>query len=121
MGNLSNFEVCIFTGQLVIAFIMMFIAYRQWKTEDNKRKQDLFNNRYDIYTKTLAVFKHIKGGGKIDDEVKFNLIDLYNKALFLFSKDVAEYILSFLEMKKTKKVDLNEFNDYFIKYMKMKK
>ncbi|MHA1540347.1 MAG: hypothetical protein ACTSXQ_07720 [Alphaproteobacteria bacterium] len=102
-----------------IALVMVYISYRQWKTSEYKRKQDLFNRRFKIYTEALNLYKAVHLDGSLSEEAILNLIDLYNQALFLFNKELALYILSLRDLKKDDKIDLDFFNKQFKRYMKI--
>jgi hypothetical protein len=76
---------------LVVAASVALIAYRQWRTEQNKLKLELFDRRWKIYGDVNEVLGHIFREADADLPV----ISQYSKAIrdvdFLFNKEIYEY------------------------------
>lgn len=62
----------------VVAILGCFIAYRQWKTSEKQRKQDLFDKRYEnLFNPILNCIKEINSinGSKISNKTKLKKIE----------------------------------------------
>jgi len=77
---------------LVVGFAVVIIAWRQWRVAHNKLRLDLFEKRYTVYegAKTFlsVIFSH--GDFTGEDLRAFNLAT--RDALFLFPKQIEEYL-----------------------------
>ncbi|GHA69118.1 hypothetical protein GCM10009007_07430 [Formosimonas limnophila] len=91
---------------LIVGLTVAAIAYRQWKTEQNKLKLDLFDRRYRIYEVTRELLKLI--------DLKMNSMEhLYvfwsntSGAEFLFDSDIESYLKE-VEDKALKLIEIND-------------
>ena len=77
---------------LLIGFLGLYIAWRQWKTAAYRFKLDLFEKRFVIYEAIIDFIISIRGGGKVLDEQLSIFKDKTLPARFLFNDEIAEYI-----------------------------
>ncbi|MCW7555699.1 hypothetical protein NX722_24335 [Endozoicomonas gorgoniicola] len=76
----------------LVACIAAFIAFRQWRTAQNKLKLDLFEKRLSIYHSTTAFISSVMTSGKAsDDEIRKFMIGT-REAKWLLSKEIALYL-----------------------------
>lgn len=73
----------------IIAFI---IAYRQWRTAQNKLKLDLFERRFAVYDAARRLLVSIRTSGKAKDEEIFKFRSGTREAKWLLNADIAEYL-----------------------------
>ena len=85
-NNLSGLAI------LVIGFLGVYIAWRQWKTASYRYKLDLFEKRFTIYEAIIDFILSIRGGGKVLDEPLAIFKDKTLPVRFLFNDEIAEYI-----------------------------
>lgn len=76
---------------LVAAFGAL-IAYRQWRTAQNKLKLDLFERRMSVYQSARDMIGFIASRGKITPEEQFKYLAGIQTARWLFGPDVTEYL-----------------------------
>lgn len=104
-----------------IAIAGLTIAWLQYRTNDQKRKNELFDRRYDFYKSIEEVWlsTHDVANRTLSIE---DLIPFASEAEILFDKNVAEHILS-LEHKRHEGSPLFsdvDFSRPFLKYLKLK-
>lgn len=76
----------------LVALLAVYIAWRQWRTAQNKLKFDLFDRRFSVYEASRNLWGLIMQHGKVrDEDVRNYLPDLY-KAKWLLNDEVAEYL-----------------------------
>ena len=90
-------------GTLIIAFIAIYIAWRQWITAESKRKQDLFEKRWQFYIKVKKEFidDFVEKAEDLTPESKSTekyirkhwLYNYTDEAYFLFGKDIEKHII----------------------------
>jgi ABC-type multidrug transport system fused ATPase/permease subunit len=76
----------------VVAIVGATIAYRQWRTAQNKLKLDLFEKRFAVYEAVYALVKE----SCLDDLTSARHAELVRKAMsamFLFDSVIAEYVV----------------------------
>ena len=76
----------------VIALLTLLIAYRQWRTAQNKMKLDLFEKRLAIYNAATAFIRNVMTSGNATDEQLRNLILGTKEAKWLLSAEIAKYL-----------------------------
>lgn len=76
----------------VIAVFGAWIAYRQWRTAQNKLKLDLFEKRMAVYDSVRETLGFIVTHGKIGLGEQFKYMSGIRSAKWLFDADVAEYL-----------------------------
>ena len=75
----------------VTAFGAM-IAWRQWRTAQNKLKLDLFERRLAVYHATAQFLGSVLTTGKVLDEELFGFISSTREAKWLLDAHVADYL-----------------------------
>lgn len=76
----------------LIAAIVAWIAYRQYKTSDNKLRLDLYDRRHQIFNKLVSALQEILTENKVKDEHILNLHTIKIQGYFLFEEDVSNYL-----------------------------
>lgn len=74
-----------------VAVLGSFIAYRQWRTAQNKLKLELFERRFVVYSAATTLIGSIMSSGKAKDEELFKFLSSTHDAKWLFSATIAEY------------------------------
>ena len=69
----------------IIAALVAFIAWREWSTNRQRLKLDLFDRRYEIYLEIAETISAICIEGKVRPGKEFEFLRKTNKAYFLFS------------------------------------
>ena len=75
-----------------VALLGLFIAYRQWRTAQNKLKLELFEKRLAIYNAAIAFIRNVMTSGKATDEQLRNLVRGTKEAKWLLSTKIATYL-----------------------------
>ncbi len=102
-----------------IAIAGTVIAFLQWKTNHLKRKNELFDRRYDFYQK-LREWWLATAMPEFEFDIQ-DLIPLAEEAGFLFGDDISKHILS-LEGKSHSGSPFfpnDDFSSPFRKYLKL--
>lgn len=76
----------------IIAVLGIAIAYRQWRTAQNKLKLDLFEKRFGVYDAACRFLASIMTRGKVLDGVTHQFIVGTREAKWLLNSDIAEYL-----------------------------
>lgn len=90
-----------------IAVLTAYIAYRQYKTDKNKLKFDLYEKRFNLFSEFKSLLFKINEDGKID---RLELRDFKFKTIecnFLFGSDIWEFRNALIE-KSLRITQLNE-------------
>lgn len=90
-----------------IAVLTAYIAYRQYKTDKNKLKFDLYEKRFNLFSEFKSLLFKINADGKID---RLELRDFKFKTIecnFLFGSDIWEFRNALIE-KSLRITQLNE-------------
>lgn len=98
---------------LLITLFMAYIAYQQWQTNERKRRQDLFEKRFDLYKriqKKLNELIHLCYTSNKQKE------DYYFKSGFLYREDIPDNYKEEFYKQMRKKYIFYEFRDevYFL-------
>lgn len=75
-----------------VAVLGSVIAFRQWRTAQNKLKLDLFDRRFAVYRAATTLLASIMGSGKATDDKLFEFLSATRDAKWLLSAEVAEYL-----------------------------
>ena len=75
-----------------IAVVASLIAYRQWRTAQNKLKLDLFEKRMLVYQASRDMLGFVATRGKITTEEQIKYITGIQTAKWLFGVDVGTYL-----------------------------
>jgi hypothetical protein len=76
----------------VVAVIVAFIAYRQWRLAQNKLKLDLFDKRFIVYLAARDLLASIMTSGQAKNDEVFKYMAATREAKWLLSPTVAEYL-----------------------------
>src|SRR4051794_19909369 len=99
-----------------LAIAGAIVAWLQWRTNERKRKQDLFDRRFSFYLKAVSFYKEIwseSAGTTHDHDWKA----LYVEASFLFGPDVVKHLKA---MNGNAQFDMQWFAEPFRRYMQLK-
>jgi UDP-N-acetyl-D-mannosaminuronate dehydrogenase len=77
-------------GTVIVACVVTYIAYRQYKNEENKLKADLFRERFEIYETYRITISIIMQKEKIDIEEINRLVEANQKAFFLMGEEISK-------------------------------
>jgi hypothetical protein len=75
-----------------IACLGAWIAYRQWRTAQNKLRLDLFDRRFCVYEVTKNFLACIVKNGKTSDEETCKFLVATREARWLLNANVATYL-----------------------------
>jgi hypothetical protein len=78
----------------LIAIIVAFIAFRQWRTARNRLKLDLFDRRLSVYTAARTFVANIVIDGGVSRDATFKFLSEMREAKWLFSKEIEAYLLA---------------------------
>lgn len=106
----------LFEPTTVVAGIVAIIVFMQWHTSEKQRKQEIFEKRWDLYSRVSDLFyqKQILKQ-KISEEY---FLLCANEASFLFDKKVAKHIMDICSYDK-EGLDYDWLNKPFKKYMRI--
>jgi hypothetical protein len=102
-----------------IAIAVGTIGWLQWWTNERKRKQDLFDKRWDYFKRARSVFDQ---GPRAPDGYHFHSEDLDELAMegaFLFGPDIEALIWSFPDHFDRSRRDRAWYETPFKKYMQL--
>ena len=75
----------------MIAVIAIYVAYRQWRTAQNKLKLDLFDRQFTIYLAAKKAIVSVIESGKITNEEADKFLLETREAQWLLDKDIDMY------------------------------
>lgn len=76
----------------MIAVFGALIAYRQWRTAQNKLKLDLFDRRLVIYEAARDYISSVMTSGKTTNEKEFGFLTGTRGAKWLFNDEITQYL-----------------------------
>jgi hypothetical protein len=76
----------------IVAGLGVLIAWRQWRTAQNKLKLDLFERRLAIYHAATRVVGTVQTSGKVQNEELSSLMSSTREAKWLLNAHVAEFL-----------------------------
>lgn len=76
----------------VLATVGAIIAYRQWRTAQNKLKLDLFDKRMLVYQAVRDTLGHIASHGKISQEQQIKYLTGIQTSQWLFGPELHTYL-----------------------------
>tara|TARA_R110002110_G_scaffold413231_3_gene640315 strand:- start:3925 stop:4386 length:462 start_codon:yes stop_codon:yes gene_type:complete len=91
----SNPHWTAYIGALLVptvALLGLLIAYRQWRTAQNKLKLELFEKRLAIYNAATAFISSVMTSGKATDPQLRDLILGTKEAKWILSSEIAKYL-----------------------------
>ncbi|WP_344760064.1 hypothetical protein [Luteimonas lutimaris] len=75
-----------------MAVLGVFIAYRQWRTAQNKLKLDLFDRRLLIHTAARDYISSVMTSGRSTSEAEYAYLAGTRGAKWLFNDDIVDYL-----------------------------
>jgi hypothetical protein len=92
------------------------IAWLQWRTNERKRKQELFDRRFALYLKAVSYYEEIwsESAGSSPD---YDFKTMYIEVGFLFGPDVVDHLKT---MTRKTKFDIEWFAEPFKRFMQLK-
>jgi hypothetical protein len=75
-----------------IALLGGFIAYRQWKTAQNKLKMELFERRLAVYDAVTEYLSLLTGSGRTSLEAEYKFLSGIRGAKWLFDFHISFYL-----------------------------
>ena len=76
----------------IVACLGIYIAFRQWKTAQNKQKHDLFDRRFTVYDEARKFIASIMTSGRVNDEELYKFLYGTREAKWLFDLCVEDYL-----------------------------
>ncbi len=76
----------------IIAVVATYIAYQQWKTNQFKVRQDLFDRRFNVFQTTMNFLAVVLSEGKLADEVQRTFATKINEASLLLGEEMRLYL-----------------------------
>jgi hypothetical protein len=86
----------------IVAIFGIWIAYRQWRTAQNKLKLDLFDRRLAIYEAVQRYLGGVMVSGKTSNEAEFIMLRETRGAKWLLNADIDHYLSKTLWERATK-------------------
>lgn len=75
-----------------VAVFGALIAYRQWRTAQNKLKLDLFDRRLQVYTAVRDYIAGVLVSGRTSNEAELAYTTSTRGPRWLFDEDIVEYL-----------------------------
>ena len=94
-----------------VAVLGSVIAYRQWRTAQNKLKFELFDRRFSVYDASRNFLASIMTSGKAKEEEVFKFLLATREAKWLLNNEVANYLEKELYHKA---IDLQTLQDILV-------
>ncbi|MPQ92501.1 hypothetical protein [Thioclava sp. JE_KL1] len=79
-------------GPTLIAGIVAYVAWQQWRVNRAALREKLFDRRWDIFNETQAFLSTTLSGGKVHDDDLARYSDTCQRARFLLGKDLSDYL-----------------------------
>jgi hypothetical protein len=83
----------------VIGLFAASIAYRQWRTAQNKLKYDLFDKRFKVFRQCCVFVSSVVSNGKVLEEDRINFVRQTIEARWLFDKKTDIYLTKGINQK----------------------
>ncbi len=80
-------------GPTIIAMIVVYIAYQQWRVNQANLREKLFERRFEVFKQTQAFLSEIFREAKLNDSNLENFHNAPQVARFLFDKKLSGYLL----------------------------
>jgi hypothetical protein len=74
-----------------IAVLVAIIAYRQWRTAQNRLKLDLFDRRFAVYDAARNLLSSVMTSGKAKDDEMEKFLAHTREAKWFLNDEIAEY------------------------------
>lgn len=109
-------EIALALSTPIIACFAVYFTRSQSRTDEARRKQELFELRYSFYQKVRSTYMSIAQTKQPVDETDF--FDLSEEASFLFGDDVSRHIIDIANHKIPEQVYHGIIDDWFVKPFK---
>ena len=76
----------------LIAIITAYIAYRQYKNDNERLKHDLYEKRYAMYSNLMETIASILQEANVDMNTLITFKKSTREAIFLFDDDISSYL-----------------------------
>nr|WP_156889361.1 hypothetical protein [Halomonas sp. 1513] len=76
----------------LVAIFGSYIAYRQWRTAQNKLKLDLFDRRVAIYEAARHLIVSARGSGRVSQVAEFKYQSGIRGARWLYNEEIVKYL-----------------------------
>jgi hypothetical protein len=76
----------------IVAVFGLWIAYRQWRTAQNRLKLDLFDRRLIVYEAAREIIVTVRTSGKVTNEAEFKYFANTRGAIWLFNPEIVRYL-----------------------------
>ena len=110
--------VLVFSALLTptVAIAGGIIAWLQYRTNETKRKQDLFDKRFDFYIRAVSAYEEF-WSERVGTTTAYEFEAFYAEGSFLFGPDLVEHLQT---MSRKDRFDLAWFSEPFRRYMQLK-
>ena len=96
LGFIAEYKPMIefFTAMLapIIAFIALYVAYQQWRTNRARSKIELFRMRHELYQHIADFMGSVLTTGTVEQDKESSFLAGTRAALFLFDSHVASFV-----------------------------
>src|SRR3972149_3544918 len=122
-----------------IAILGIYIAFRQWLTNKNNIKFNLFDKRYIVFENIKKFIASILSSGRVEDGADIQFLRDTKSVAFLFDDEIAKKLHALIKTEKTStdeqlqqnldkqdeikcwfQEQLNDIDKIFKKYLKLK-
>jgi hypothetical protein len=79
-------------GPTLIAGIVAYVAWQQWRVNRAALREKLFDRRWDIFKETQAFLSAILTAGKVPDDELARYFDTCQRARFLLGEELSDYL-----------------------------
>ncbi|NRF12276.1 hypothetical protein [Agrobacterium pusense] len=76
----------------IISGLVLVVAFMQWRTAHQKVMLDLFDRRLEIYRQVWEAVGSVVRSGRGDSKSELAIMQAADKAMFLFGRDVSDYL-----------------------------
>jgi hypothetical protein len=106
----------------LVALAAALIGLLQWRTAERKRRQDLFDKRYDNFKRAQQFYEECMLSDRGDSHGSFEMRDFATEAEFLFGPDVGAHMRDVVKnvCSGTHQYDFVWFTSPFKKYLQLR-
>ncbi|MBI3596381.1 MAG: hypothetical protein HY203_04425 [Nitrospirae bacterium] len=76
----------------LIAVLVAYVAWQQWRTNQLRLKHELFDRRFALYEKMTSFIAEILTQGKVPANAETRLLRETKTAIFLFDKEIQDFV-----------------------------
>ncbi len=96
----------------VVVIITVFIAYQQWKTNQQKLRLDIFDRRLKVYGEVKKILGLISRDANVSHKELSKFINAVSEADFLFEKEIPLYINEIYRRGLSLRIFNQKYKDY---------